>query len=309
MLIIEFYFLELILILIPFVSHPIMDFNWQYHFRTKFKSIGDYIKKNDIRITMHPGQYTVLNSTKDKVYHNSLKELGYHTNVLDLLELDSTAKIITHVGGVNNDKKASIKRFIQRYHSLEKRIKKYFVIENDDRSYNIRDCLEISEQTSIPVIFDLLHYKCYATKDGVHDITENVFQTWEPKDGLPIVHYSSENLIKGKKIRRWRAYTPKRAVEETNTLVDYGLEHGIKIYGFLDPCFGYNKKWLDEFLNLYVADEQIIYHFVETRVDILNEQIISKLQERKMFQFYGVETFSKKILNIMNKSYNLNEFV
>ncbi|MFX0029336.1 MAG: UV DNA damage repair endonuclease UvsE, partial [Candidatus Hermodarchaeota archaeon] len=118
--------------LIPFGSHPVMKFNWQDYFRTKFKVLGNFIKKNDIRITMHPGQYTVINSPKDKVYHNSLKELIYHKNILDLLELDKSAKIITHVGGVYNDKQKSINKFIKRYHSLEENIKKYYVIENDD---------------------------------------------------------------------------------------------------------------------------------------------------------------------------------
>ena len=56
-----------------------------------------------------------------------------------------------------------------------------------------------------------------------------------------------ENLAKGKNVKRWRSYTPKRAVEETNTLVNYGLEQGIKIYGFLDPCFGFNKNWLNKY--------------------------------------------------------------
>ncbi len=118
-----------------------------------------------------------------------------------------------------------------------------------------------------------------------------------------------ENLVKGKTIKRWRFYTPKRAVQETNTLVDYGLDQGIKYYGFLDSCFGYNKKWLNEFLELYNVDDNIIYHFVETRSDFLNEKLISKLQEKKMFNFYGVDSFSKKMLTIMNKTHNPKEYL
>lgn len=184
--------------LVPFASHPVMEFNWQDYFRTKFKAIGNYIKANDIRITMHPGQYTVINSTKEKVYKNSLKELAYHTDILELLGLDNTAKIITHVGGVYNDKQSSMNRFIQRYNSLENRIKKYFVIENDDKSYNIRDCLSISKKTEIPIIFDVYHHECNVTEDKPQKILEKVFHTWKSEDGLPIVHYSSEHPIKGK---------------------------------------------------------------------------------------------------------------
>ncbi len=184
--------------LIPFGSHPVMDFNWQEYFKAKFQAIGNYIKKNFIRISMHPGQYTVLNSINDKVFKNSLNELIYHTDILDLLELNRTAKIITHVGGVYNDKANSIRRFIKRYNALDKRIKQYYVIENDDKSFNISDCLAISEQTGIPVIFDVYHHECNTTTEMVQDVLKKVIKTWKPEDGLPIIHYSSEHLIKGK---------------------------------------------------------------------------------------------------------------
>ncbi len=184
--------------LIPFGSHPVMDFNWQDYFKEEFKTIGNYIKNNSIRITMHPGQYTVLNSINNRVFKNSVDELIYHTDILDLLGLDKTAKIITHVGGVYDDKEASINRFINRYLTLDKRIKKYYVIENDDKSFNIEDCLTISEQTEIPVIFDIYHHECNPMKENFQDILKKVIRTWKPEDGLPILHYSSEHIIKGK---------------------------------------------------------------------------------------------------------------
>jgi UV DNA damage endonuclease len=175
-----------------------MDFNWQEYFKTKFQAIGNYIKKHFIRITMHPGQYTVLNSINDRVFKNSLNELVFHINVLDLLELDRTSKVITHVGGVYGDKEGSIKRFVNRYNSLEKSIKQHYVIENDDKNYNITDCLEISEITGIPVIFDVYHHECNPTKETIQDVLIKVINTWKPEDGLPIVHYSSEHFLKGK---------------------------------------------------------------------------------------------------------------
>ena len=118
-----------------------------------------------------------------------------------------------------------------------------------------------------------------------------------------------ENLVKGKKIKRWRAFSPKRAVEEANTLINFGLNQGIKHFGFLDPCFGFNEKWLNNFLDLYEVDKEIIYHFIETRIDILNQNLISKLQEKKMYQFYGVDSFSNRMLEIMNKTHNPTEYL
>ena len=184
--------------LIPFGSHPVMNYTWQDHFKERFQAIGNYIKNNDIRITMHPGQYTVLNSLKDKVYENSVKELLYHKDILELLGLDNTAKIISHVGGVYGDKQKSMTRFVDRYNSLNERIKQCHVIENDDKSFNIKDCLAINEQTGIPVIFDIYHHECNTTNENIQDVLRKVIKTWKSKDGLPIIHYSSEHPLKGK---------------------------------------------------------------------------------------------------------------
>jgi len=157
-----------------------------------------YIKKNSMRITMHPGQYTVLNSINDKVVQNSIKELKYHTEVLNLLGLDSKAKVITHVGGVYGDKKNSIKRFIERHRKLNESIKNHYVIENDDKNYNLKECLLINESTNIPIILDFYHHFYYNSGESIEKAIENTFKTWNEKDGLPIVHYSSEHPVKGK---------------------------------------------------------------------------------------------------------------
>ncbi|MFX1325006.1 MAG: UV DNA damage repair endonuclease UvsE [Promethearchaeota archaeon] len=184
--------------LIPFASHPIMTFNWEDYFKLEFQKIGLYIKKHNMRITMHPGQYTVLNSKNEKVVGNSIKELRYHCKILELLGLDSTAKIVTHVGGVYGDKKGSIKRFIKRYNELDYNIRNHFVIENDDVSYNIKDALTINNETEIPIILDSYHHHCNNLGESLEEAIEMVFKVWKKNDGIPIIHYSSEHPIKGK---------------------------------------------------------------------------------------------------------------
>ncbi len=184
--------------LIPFASHPIMKFNWQNYFKSKFKEIGSYIKKKSMRISMHPGQYTVLNSKNKNVVQNSIKELKYHVEVLEVLGLNSEAKVITHVGGVYGDKKSSIKRFLQMYKTLSDNIKMHFIIENDDKSYNIKDCLKINDNIGIPIVFDSYHHFCYNQGESIEEAIQLISKTWKKKDGLPILHYSSEHPIKGK---------------------------------------------------------------------------------------------------------------
>lgn len=192
------YFFRITSDLIPFASHPIMKFEWQDYFKVKFREIGAFIKEQAMRITMHPGQYTVLNSINQKVFQNSIKDLEYHVDVLDLLELDQTAKVQIHIGGVYGDKKASLQRFIDRYENLPSNIKKRLMIENDDKSYNLNDCLKIHEKTQIPIVFDVYHHECLNNGEAVNKAFELFTKTWSKKDGLPIVHYSSEHPIKGK---------------------------------------------------------------------------------------------------------------
>lgn len=178
--------------LIPFGSHPIMNYNWQEHFEEDFKEIGDYIRDSDMRITMHPGQYTVLNSNKQKVYENAVKDLQYHVNVLDLMDLDSTAKVQIHVGGVYGNKEKSLRRFIKKYHRLHSKIKKRLIIENDDKSYSLGDCLKIHRETDIPVVFDIFHHKCNNNGESIKEGFQIFSNTWKDANGLPIIHYSTQ---------------------------------------------------------------------------------------------------------------------
>lgn len=187
---------------IPFASHPINNFNWPKYFKFKLRKIGDYIQKNQMRISMHPDQFTVLNSPKPEVVQNSIRELEYHCNFLDALQLDSTAKVQIHVGGVYGDKPQAISRFIKNYQKLTIRIKKRLVIENDDRSYSLQDCLKINKKIDIPILFDTFHHQCLNNGEELISAMKKAFQTWQEKDGIPLLDYSSQN-----KEKRFGAHT------------------------------------------------------------------------------------------------------
>jgi UV DNA damage endonuclease len=53
--------------LIPFASHPICIYNWLHHFKSELKEIGEFITRNNMRISMHPDQFVLINSTNEKV--------------------------------------------------------------------------------------------------------------------------------------------------------------------------------------------------------------------------------------------------
>jgi UV DNA damage endonuclease len=140
---------------------------------------------------MHPGQYTVLNSPEERVVQNAVDELTYHAAVLDAMGLDCTAKIQIHVGGVYGNKPASVDRFMRRYRRLPGSVRRRLVIENDDRGYHLADCLTISEETGIPVLFDTLHHAVNPSGHTVAEAFALFPPTWKPADGLPMVDFSS----------------------------------------------------------------------------------------------------------------------
>ena len=180
--------------LIPFASHLINKFSWQKHFQQEFAEIGEFIIKNKMRISMHPNQFTPINSIKDEIFKRSKKELQYHAEILDLMNLDASAKIQIHVGGAYGDKKASMERFVTRFNKLPDSVGRRLVIENDDKLFDLNDCLKINEEIQIPVLFDVFHQKL--NNSATQTIEESLMlatKSWNKKnDGVPMVDYSSQ---------------------------------------------------------------------------------------------------------------------
>ncbi|MCX8094974.1 MAG: UV DNA damage repair endonuclease UvsE [Caldisericia bacterium] len=178
---------------IPFASHEIMSIKWYEEFKRELIEIGDFIKKNFFRISMHPDQFILINSIKEDVFIRSVKELEYHMILLDSMELDYTHKVQIHVGGVYGDKNLSIERFLKRYESLPDFIKKRLCIENDDKYYSVLDVIKISNKTEIPIIFDYFHYRCNNNGEKLENFLKDIILTWKEKDGIPMVDYSSQD--------------------------------------------------------------------------------------------------------------------
>jgi UV DNA damage endonuclease len=180
--------------LIPFASHPVCKFNWHDYFKNKLQEIGLLIKKNNIRISMHPDQFIVLNSKNTNVVKNSIAELTYHSDILDIMRLDKTAKIQLHIGGGYGNKNESLQRFIKNFKNLNKNIRKRIVIENDDRIFSFDDCLFVTKKIRIPILFDVLHHNILNNSERINEILDKQSKTWAKEDGVPMVDYSSQKI-------------------------------------------------------------------------------------------------------------------
>jgi len=145
-----------------------------------------------MRISMHPDQFTLINSPDPAIFERSSAELAYHARVLDLLGLDLTAKMQIHAGGVYGDKKASLDRFCARFERLDVKIRRRLVVENDDRQYSLADCLAVSRRTGTPVLFDSFHHQLNSNGEDTAAALRLAAATWGKSDGLLMVDYSSQ---------------------------------------------------------------------------------------------------------------------
>lgn len=180
--------------IIPFASHPDNRLIWWEEFAVLLQKIGLYIRDQGMRVSMHPGQYTVLNSPKGDVVNRSVADLMYHARFLDALGLDRSHKMIIHVGGSYGDKQGAIRRFKKHYHLLPIQVKRRLVLENDDSQFHLEDVLDICTSVGMPVVMDRLHdlvNPAPLENDLQHKINV-VSKTWSADDGVPKLHFSCQ---------------------------------------------------------------------------------------------------------------------
>ncbi len=187
-----FFFFRISSDTVPFASHPVCQLDWPHYFSKQLSETGKFINENDIRISMHPDQFILLNSPDEIITQRSISELEYHATLLDSMNLGPSAKIQIHVGGVYKNREKAMQRFVDRYDQLPLKIKKRLVIENDDRSYPLSDCLTLHSSCSIPIIFDNLHHECLNTGETLQEALAAATRTWTQSDGLPMIDYSSQ---------------------------------------------------------------------------------------------------------------------
>jgi UV DNA damage endonuclease len=72
---------------------------WWDEFPAEFAALARIIRDHDMRVTMHPGQFTVLNSADPRVVEAAVAEVGWHVRLLDRLGAVGAVKIVIHVGG------------------------------------------------------------------------------------------------------------------------------------------------------------------------------------------------------------------
>jgi len=189
--------------LIPLATKEDVKFNYIDKYKNEYKKISDIINKNKMRVDFHPDQFCVLNSIKKEVVSNSIEILKYHYDILDSLKIKDKV-LILHIGSNVFGKEKSLSRFIKNYSLLPKNIKDSIVIENDDKVFNIKDCLYLNNKLDIPIVLDYHHYICNNNKEDLYKNIDKIFSTWKTIN--PKIHFSSPKSKLKKEMRSHNDY-------------------------------------------------------------------------------------------------------
>jgi UV DNA damage endonuclease len=141
--------------------------------------------KNDLRLTFHPDQFTLLSSPRPEVTENSLRELVYHAEIAELVGADV---IMIHGGGAYGDKKAALDRLENVLDRLPEAVRRRLALENDDRIYSPGDLLPLCRRTGIPLVYDVHHHRCLSDRLTVEEASAAALASW---DREPLFHLSS----------------------------------------------------------------------------------------------------------------------
>jgi UV DNA damage endonuclease len=181
--------------LIPFASHRVNTVPWWEEYADQLKGIGSRLRSAGIRVSTHPGQYTVLNSPHQAIVDAARAELVYHARLLDTLRVGPECKIVVHVGGLYGaSETAAMNRFVSTVNALPDDVRRRLVVENDDRLFDADEALAVGRATGLPIVFDWLHHRANPCRRPVEPVIRDIFATWSPRDGRPKVHLSSQAI-------------------------------------------------------------------------------------------------------------------
>lgn len=152
----------------------------------KLSSIGDKARQNGVRLSMHPGQFTVLASDRPDVVENSVKEFEYHADIARYMGYGrefQDFKINVHISGAQGP--AGIKAILPR---LSKEARNCITIENEENKWGLNETLELADDLAL--VLDIHHHWC---REGEYiqptdDRFKRVVDSW--RGVRPAMHYS-----------------------------------------------------------------------------------------------------------------------
>lgn len=231
--------------ILPVYTEPTWSYFWRRtdvvkYCNDNFAGIGHFARNNNVRLSFHPGQFTVLASDNPNIVARSIEEFEYHADMARYMGYGKKFqdfKINVHISG-----RAGPEGIRQAYKKLSPEARNCITIENEENAWGLDDCLTISD--IVPIVLDIHHHWCREGEyiDPSDARVARVLDSW--RGVRPAMHYSvsREDYLAG--------HCP-------NTLPDYRtlLESGHKKQKLrAHSDFYWNKEtnnWAITFLNQF----------------------------------------------------------
>ena len=169
--------------------------DWSYFWRKPdvrkraeqlYSAVGEASRELDVRLSMHPGQFTVLASIDDDIVNRSIEEFEYHVDIARWMGFGKQFqdfKINVHISGKKGP--AGIKECLNR---LTPEARNTITIENDENSWGLEASLELAGHCGLVVD---IHHHWVKTGEYIEpndDRIKRVIDSW--RGVRPTMHYS-----------------------------------------------------------------------------------------------------------------------
>jgi UV DNA damage repair endonuclease len=151
-----------------------------------FGAVGALARKNNVRLSMHPGQFTVLASENPGIVERSIEEFEYHADMVRWMGYGKTFqdfKINVHISG-----KQGPQGIISALQRLTPEARNCITIENDENCWGIDSSLELEKHCAL--VLDI-HHHWIRTGDYIQPSDDRVLRVIDSWRGVrPTMHYS-----------------------------------------------------------------------------------------------------------------------
>ncbi len=177
--------------LFPFADDP-MGEDVLEEFRDEIRRTGRRAIELGIRLVLHPDQFVVLSSDSPQVVANSIRILGTHAHIMDLLEQPRSPWALMEIHG---GKGGRSERLVEVVSGLPENVRTRIALENDEYTYSAAEILEVCRAAAVPMVFDAHHHICREHLDSydhpsVAEMLAAARTTW-PVPEWQLVHISN----------------------------------------------------------------------------------------------------------------------
>lgn len=150
-------------------------------------NVGNLIKKFDMRVTTHPGQFCVISSDNPSTVTNSVFELTFHAMIFDAIGLPRSPHAAINIHGGKSNR---TQQLIDVINILPDNVRSRLTLENDESSYSVLQLLEVHFATGVPIVFDSHHHTFNDDDLTLEEACAASIETWAPGI-VPLQHISN----------------------------------------------------------------------------------------------------------------------